>query len=93
HPDFDRYDLGAFRLKWCTSAPLRPGLKRQLITRWPGKFIEIYGLTEGGGSCLLRAHDYPDKLHTVGQPAPNADIRIIDPEGRELPRGEVGEVV
>ncbi|MGQ3074085.1 MAG: class I adenylate-forming enzyme family protein [Ferrovibrionaceae bacterium] len=93
HPDFDRYDLSSFRLKWCTSAPLRAELKRQLITRWPGKFIEIYGLTEGGGSCLLRAHDHPGKLHTVGQPAPNADIRIIDPDGRELPRGEVGEVV
>lgn len=93
HPDFDRYDLSSFRLKWCTSAPLRAELKRQLITRWPGKFIEIYGLTEGGGSCLLRAHDHPDKLHTVGQPAPNADLRIIDPDGRELPRGDVGEVV
>lgn len=93
HPAFDRYDLSAFRLKWCTSAPLRAELKRQLITRWPGKFIEIYGLTEGGGSCLLRAHDHPDKLHTVGQPAPNADIRIIDAQGRELPRGAVGEMV
>jgi acyl-CoA synthetase (AMP-forming)/AMP-acid ligase II len=93
HPDFDRYDLSSFRLKWCTSAPLRAELKRQLITRWPGKFIEIYGLTEGGGSCLLRAHDHPDKLHTVGQPAPNADLRIIGPDGREVPRGEVGEVV
>lgn len=93
YPDFDRYDLSAFRLKWCTSAPLRADLKRQLITRWPGQFIEVYGLTEGGGSCLLRAHEHPDKLHTVGQPAPNADLRIIDAEGRELPPGEVGEVV
>ena len=93
HPDFDGYDLSSFDLKWCTSAPLRADLKRQLISRWPGRFIEIYGLTEGGGSCLLRAHDHPDKLHTVGQPAPNADIRIIDADGRELPQGEVGEVV
>jgi long-chain acyl-CoA synthetase len=45
-------------------------------------------MTEGGGTCVLIAHVYPDKLHTVGQPAPGHDIRVIDEDGHELPRGE-----
>jgi acyl-CoA synthetase (AMP-forming)/AMP-acid ligase II len=42
---------------------------------------------------MLEAHLHPDKLHTVGQPAPGHEIRLIDEEGREVPKGEAGEVV
>ena len=41
-------------------------------------------MTEGGGTCILEAHLHPDKLHTVGQPAPGHDIRLIDEAGREV---------
>ncbi|HOZ26265.1 MAG TPA: class I adenylate-forming enzyme family protein [Hyphomonadaceae bacterium] len=92
-PDFDSFDLSSFRMKTCTSAPFGADLKANILKRWPGGLVEIYGMTEGGGSCLLAAHVYPDKLHTVGQPAPGHDIRIIGDDGRELPRGETGEVV
>jgi acyl-CoA synthetase (AMP-forming)/AMP-acid ligase II len=50
-------------------------------------------MTEGGGTCVLVAHEHADKLHTVGQPAPGHDIRVIGEDARELPRGETGEVV
>lgn len=93
HADFDRTDLSRFEYKFCTSAPLRAAVKRELLARWPGGLVEIYGLTEGGGSCLLEAHRHPDKLHTVGQPAPGHDIRLIDEAGSELPAGATGEVV
>ncbi|MEZ6030480.1 MAG: class I adenylate-forming enzyme family protein [Hyphomonadaceae bacterium] len=92
-PEFDSFDLSSYRMKTCTSAPFAADLKADILKRWPGGLVEIYGMTEGGGSCLLRAHEFPDKLHTVGQPAPGHDIRIIGEDGRELPRGETGEVV
>src|SRR3546814_11363300 len=50
-------------------------------------------MTEGGGTCILAAHDHPDKLHTVGQPAPGHDIRLIGEDGKEVAPGEIGEVV
>ncbi len=93
HPDFDSFDLSAFQMKFCTSAPFSAALKADVLKRWPGGLVEYFGMTEGGGTCVLIAHVFPNKLHTVGMPAPGHDMRVIDEDGLELPRGEVGEVV
>jgi len=93
YPQFADYDLSSYVLKYCTSAPFAAELKADILKRWPGGLIEVFGMTEGGGSCMLIAHEHPDKLHTVGQPAPGHDIRLIDENGVEVARGEVGEVV
>ena len=92
-PDFGDFDLSSFRMKFSTSAPFSAALKRDILQRWPGGLVEYYGMTEGGGTCILVAHENPDKLHTVGRPAEGHDIRLIDEEGRELLPGEIGEVV
>jgi acyl-CoA synthetase (AMP-forming)/AMP-acid ligase II len=93
HPQFDSFDLSSFVMKFCTSAPFAAALKVDIVKRWPGGLIEYYGMTEGGGTCTLSAHEFPHKLHTVGKPAEGHDIRLIDEEGHEVPRGELGEVV
>jgi acyl-CoA synthetase (AMP-forming)/AMP-acid ligase II len=92
-PEFDRFDLSCFVMKYCTSAPFAAALKADVVKRWPGGLVEIYGMTEGGGVCLLLAHQFPDKLHTVGQPSPGHEMRVIDEDGNELPAGSVGEIV
>ena len=92
-PEFDTADLSSFRAKFCTSAPFGAKLKAEILRRWPGGLVEFFGMTEGGGSCALVAHEHPDKLHTVGRPIPGHDIRLIDEEGREVPVGEIGEIV
>lgn len=93
HPDFDKFDLSNYRMKFCTSAPFAAALKADILKRWPGGLVEYYGLTEGGGTCMLVAHEFPNKLHTVGKPAPEHDIRLIDENGKEVAPGEIGEVV
>jgi long-chain acyl-CoA synthetase len=93
HPEFDRYDLSSFVMKYSTSAPFAAELKADVLKRWPGGLIEYYGMTEGGGTLMLAAHEHPNKLHTVGMPAPDNDIRLIDDNGREVGPGELGEVV
>jgi acyl-CoA synthetase (AMP-forming)/AMP-acid ligase II len=90
---FDKYDLSSFRVKFSTSAPFSAALKTEILKRWPGGLAEYYGLTEGGGTCVLLAHESPQKLHTVGKPVPGHDIRLIDEDGKEVAEGEVGEVV
>ncbi len=95
-PTFDAHDLTAYRFKFCTSAPFNAALKADVLRRWPGGLIEFYGMTEGGGTCILAAHETPSKLHTVGRPSQNHDIRLIDEAGRQLPRAfpsGIGEVV
>ncbi len=92
-PEFDRFDLSAFQAKFSTSAPFGAALKAEVLKRWPGRLTEIYGMTEGGGRCELEAHNYPNKLHTIGRPASGHDIRLIDEEGKEVPQGQTGEIV
>ena len=91
--DFGRFDLSSFVMKYCTSAPFPATLKADVLERWPGGLVEIYGMTEGGAAFILEAHQFPDKLHTVGKPAPGHIAKVIDEEGKELPQGSVGEVV
>ena len=91
--DFESYDLSSFVLKFSTSAPFAPDLMADVLSRWPGGLVEFYGMTEGGGACMLSAHEHPGKLHTVGQPMPDNDIRLIDEDDREVEPGEIGEVV
>jgi long-chain acyl-CoA synthetase len=93
HPDFATRDLSAFEVKQSTSAPFDASLKDKIIKEWPGRLVEIYGLTEGGVTAILDAAASPDKLHTVGKPAAHNIVRIVDADGNDLPDGETGEVV
>ena len=93
HPSFDAHDLSAYRFKFSTSAPFNAALKADVLARWPGGLVEFYGMTEGGGTCILEAHLHPTKLHTVGRPAEGSDIRLINADGVEVAPGADGEVV
>ncbi|MDD2180646.1 acyl--CoA ligase [Acidovorax sp. D2M1] len=92
-PSFEHHDLSSFRFKFCTSAPFGAALKSNVLRRWPGNLVEFYGMTEGGGTCILDMRLHPDKLHTVGKPADGHDIRLIDEHENEVVPGESGEVV
>ncbi|MGM0768113.1 MAG: class I adenylate-forming enzyme family protein [Pseudomonadota bacterium] len=92
-PEFDRFDLSSFQLKLCTSAPLRADVIREAMARWPGNIREVYGLTEGGISTSLDCAAHPGKWDSVGVPTEGAEVRVIDEQGNELPRGETGEIV
>ncbi|MCM0614068.1 acyl--CoA ligase [Marinobacter sediminum] len=92
-PDFDRFDLSSFKVKLCTSAPLRGDVIADAMARWPGNIREVYGLTEGGISTSLDCAAHPDKWDSVGLPTEGAEVRVIGENGKELPPGETGELV
>ncbi len=92
-PRFDEHDLSAMQLKYCTSAPFSAELKREVLRRMPGALIEIYSMTEGGVVCLLEAHRFPDKLHTVGRPAPGSELKVLDDDDRPVAQGEPGNLI
>ncbi|MEP5937894.1 MAG: class I adenylate-forming enzyme family protein [Erythrobacter sp.] len=93
HPGFDDYDLSSLALKYCTSAPFSAELKREVLSRMPGGLVEIYSMTEGGVVCLLAAHEFPDKLHTVGRPAPGSELKVLDDEDNPVATGQPGNLI
>lgn len=93
HPGLEDHDLTSLILKYCTSAPFSAELKREVLRRMPGGLIEIYSMTEGGVVCLLQAHEFPDKLHTVGRPAPGSELKVLDDEDNEVPPGTPGNLI
>ena len=93
YPGFDDHDLSALALKYCTSAPFPAALKREVLDRMPGGLIEIYSMTEGGVVCLLPCHEFPDKLHTVGRPAPGSEMMVLDDEDKPVPPGTPGNLI
>ena len=93
YPDFDKYDLSSIALKYCTSAPFPAELKREVLDRMPGGLTEIYSMTEGGVVCLLSCHEFPDKLHTVGRPAPGSELKVLDDEDRPVAPGTPGNLI
>ncbi|WP_095012567.1 class I adenylate-forming enzyme family protein [Tsuneonella mangrovi] len=92
-PAFDEFDLSAMKLKYCTSAPFSAELKRQVLDRMPGALTEIYSMTEGGVVCLLACHEFPEKLHTVGRPAPGSELMVLDDEDNPVAPGTPGNLV
>jgi long-chain acyl-CoA synthetase len=73
-------------------APLLQEHKDRLNADLPHRFYELYGLTEGFVTILDR-DEAQRKSGTVGRPKQYFEMRIVDGEGRDLPVGEIGEIV
>ncbi|KAF0674608.1 class I adenylate-forming enzyme family protein [Profundibacterium mesophilum] len=93
HPDFAMRELSAFRAKLCTSAMLPAPLIERILDVWPGRLINIYGMTEGGVGAILDCGAHPEKLHTVGRPVAGTRLRIVGEDGTPCAPGETGEIV
>jgi long-chain acyl-CoA synthetase len=72
-------------------APLHVRFKERINAELPGRFYELYGLTEGF-MTILDKHDSIRKLGSVGCPPPFMDIRILREDGSACAPGEVGEI-
>ncbi|MFZ0492977.1 MAG: AMP-binding protein [Acidimicrobiia bacterium] len=89
---FDGGRCATLEMLCSLGAPLHLEHKQELDRRLPGRFYELYGLTEGFVTILDR-DDFPRKPGSVGVPPPLYEMRIVDDEGVDLPTGEVGEIV
>ena len=88
-------DLSSLRVAVTGAADIPVELIRRMHTELPFETIMTgYGLTE---ACTCSGTQPGDDFETIattsGRPAVGVDIRIVDPDGTELPRGEVGEIV
>jgi len=90
-PDFNEKFLPSLEMIGSVGAPLHLEHKQELARRFPNRLYELYGLTEGFVTILDR-DDAPRKTGSVGVPPAFFEIRILDEEGRDVPKGEVGEI-
>ncbi len=91
HPDANAEALGSLQMVMSLGAPLHLEHKQRLDALLPGRFHELYGLTEGFVTILDR-EDFARKPGSVGVPPPFFEMKIIGDDGTELPPGEVGEI-
>ncbi|MGV6872135.1 class I adenylate-forming enzyme family protein [Pseudochelatococcus sp. B33] len=100
NPLIETTDLSSLRTIYYSAAPMPlPTLKRGL-EMLGNVFVQLYGMTEGGGTTLGKLQHRPDGtererrwLSSVGQAPNGVQIRIVDADGRDMPKGQPGEVV
>ena len=90
-PNFSYEALKSLEMILSLGAPLHRQHKDELNRRLPGRFYELYGLTEGFVTVLDKS-DYSTKPDSVGVPPPFFEMRILDESGNDMPAGEVGEI-
>lgn len=75
------------------AAPLSQRVKEQVVALWGDHLLhETYGSTEVGIACNIRPADQLRKQGSVGLAFPNCAIELRDPDGREVPANEIGEL-
>jgi long-chain acyl-CoA synthetase len=80
-------------------APMPLGTYDVARARFPDvDFVQGFGMTEMGAHTFLEAEHHqpgadPEKMKSVGQPAYGYEIKIVDPEGNEVPRRTLGEII
>jgi acyl-CoA synthetase (AMP-forming)/AMP-acid ligase II len=95
HPRFAEADLSSIRMASVGSAPLAPETFRRLRERLPKAWVSNnWGMTEAGPAfCVLPPDEAGRRIGSVGKPVPPVTFRIVDPDGRDMEAGEVGELL
>ncbi len=92
--DPEEYNLSQWRLMHIGAQPVPPSL----IKRWREKFPDHqydtnYGLSESiGPGCVHLGVENIHKVGAIGKAGYGWQVKICDPEGNAVPRGEVGEL-
>jgi acyl-CoA synthetase (AMP-forming)/AMP-acid ligase II len=93
-PGFDAARFSSWRKLSFAGAPMPDWVQREMMERLPlVKLTQIYGQSEMGVLTSLRHWYLPDKLGSIGRQVYNVDVAVVDPEGRPVSPGEIGEIV
>lgn len=92
-PGFAGADFRHVRFFISGGAPLPVPLVREWIARKGGVFRQGYGLTEVGANCFSMTNEESvTKIGSVGKPIFHSRMKLVSPDGREVRRGETGEL-
>jgi len=89
----EKYDIRS--LKYCVTggSTMPPAYMPQFEKKFRVRIREGYGLTEASPVCSVTRLHMEQKPGSIGIPIPGVEVRIVDDTGRELARGEIGELI
>jgi long-chain acyl-CoA synthetase len=93
HPERDAYDTSTLSLCVSGGAAMPVEVLRGFEAAFGCKVLEGYGLSE---TCAMATFNRPDrerKAGSIGTPVAGVQIRLVDEQDRDVPEGEVGELV
>ena len=92
-PNIDQRDLSSVVWILQGAAVIAPSLVRRWIDLLGAERVfQSYGMTEGIGLCAIRGDEWLEHPGSVGRGYRGTELRILDPDGNELPPGETGEI-
>jgi fatty-acyl-CoA synthase len=94
HPEFEKFDLKSLRTGIMAGSPCPIEVMKRVQSKMNMHEVTIaYGMTETSPVSTQCATDDPveRRVSTVGQVLPHIEIKIVDSEGKAVPRGETGE--
>jgi fatty-acyl-CoA synthase len=94
-PSLPTRDLSWLKAMSWGAAPATPTLLTRIAELFPqATNVAVFGQTEiSGVSCALSGADALRKIGSVGKPVTTASARIVDDDVKDVPSGEVGEIV
>ena len=95
HPEFERFDLSSLRTGIMAGSPCPIEVMRRAVDRMHLDEITIcYGMTETSPVSFQSSTSDPleRRVSTVGRVHPHLEVKIVDAEGRIVPRGAPGEL-
>ena len=99
-PDIDKADFSSLKLIAYGASPISEQVLSASLKTYKCNFVQVYGLTETTGVVTMLMHedhdvDGPKKhlLRSCGKPSLGVELKVVDEKGKELPAGEVGEII
>jgi long-chain acyl-CoA synthetase len=88
-----KYDVSSLSLFITGGAPMPADFLPVFEKKFGIKLLEGYGLTEASPVCSFNTPDKICKPGSIGPAIPGVEIKIVDDNGRELPRNQIGELI
>jgi long-chain acyl-CoA synthetase len=93
HPERDQFDISSVDLCVSGGAAMPVEVLRGFDEAFGAKVLEGYGLSETTGMASFNLPDRERKPGSIGLPVGGTEMKVVDPDGNEVARGERGEIV